>query len=71
MFNELHEKYAPIAEGLTWELRGFYLKNAQLVSTRDESVHRVCVCVCVCVVRVFARRQTRACNLSRLFFLPS
>ena len=29
-------RYAPIASQLTLELKGMYLKNAQMVSTRDE-----------------------------------
>lgn len=36
VFLKLHEKYAPVVEKLTLQLRGFYLKNAQLCSTRDE-----------------------------------
>jgi len=35
VFNPLHDKYAPVIEKLTLKLRGFYLKNAQLVSTLD------------------------------------
>lgn len=35
-YNELHEQYAPKVEALALELRGFYLKGAQLVSTRDD-----------------------------------
>jgi len=35
-FNLLHDKYAPVAEKVTLEMRGFHLKNAQLVSTLDD-----------------------------------
>ena len=34
-FNALHDKYAPVAERLCLQLRGFYLKHAQLCSTLD------------------------------------
>jgi len=32
---ELHEKYAPAARDITYNLRGFYMKNAQLLSCQD------------------------------------
>jgi aarF domain-containing kinase len=35
-FNVLHELYAPRVEALALEMRGFYVKGAQLVSTRDD-----------------------------------
>ena len=38
LFEELHERYAPVAEKLTWEMRGFYLKQAQFLSVRDDFV---------------------------------
>ena len=34
-FNTLHDRYAPEAERLCLQLRGFYLKHAQLCSTLD------------------------------------
>lgn len=37
-YQRLHEKYAPVVEDLTVTLKGFYLKNAQTISTRDEMV---------------------------------
>lgn len=37
-YDVLHERYAPIVERSALELRGFYLKAAQLVSTRDDFV---------------------------------
>jgi aarF domain-containing kinase len=35
-FNILHNKYAPISEALTLEMKGFYLKNAQFMSTLSD-----------------------------------
>jgi aarF domain-containing kinase len=35
-YEALHERYAPRVEMLALELRGFYLKGAQIVSTRDD-----------------------------------
>jgi aarF domain-containing kinase len=35
-FDVLHELYAPRVEALALEMRGFYVKGAQLVSTRDD-----------------------------------
>ncbi|KNC64995.1 hypothetical protein SARC_18299, partial [Sphaeroforma arctica JP610] len=35
-YNRLHDKYTGKLEALTWGLRGFYLKFAQIGSTRDE-----------------------------------
>jgi aarF domain-containing kinase len=35
-FNDLHERYAPVAEALTLEMKGFYLKNAQFMSTLSD-----------------------------------
>jgi len=32
-FNTLHDFYSPVAKGITLQLRGFYLKTAQLCST--------------------------------------
>jgi aarF domain-containing kinase len=32
---KLHEKYAPAARDITYTLRGFYMKNAQLLSCQD------------------------------------
>ena len=37
-YEALHDRYAPFVRDLTYEMRGFYLKNAQLMSTRDEFV---------------------------------
>lgn len=37
-FNWLHSYYSPIVEHNTLKLRGFYLKQAQLLSTRDDFV---------------------------------
>lgn len=34
-YDELHVKYAPASRDITYSLRGFYLKNAQLLSTQD------------------------------------
>ena len=34
-YNKLHERYAPDVEKLVFEMRGFYLKTAQLASTLD------------------------------------
>eukprot|EP01134_Creolimax_fragrantissima_P005648 CFRG5648T1 len=35
-YNRLHDKYTGNLEALTWDLRGFYLKFAQIGATRDE-----------------------------------
>ncbi|KAG8469557.1 hypothetical protein KFE25_006012 [Diacronema lutheri] len=35
-YNELHERYAPRVEKLALELRGFYVKGAQIVSMRED-----------------------------------
>lgn len=35
-YDQLHEMYAPRVEALALALRGFYLKGAQIVSTRDD-----------------------------------
>ena len=37
-YEDLHNRYADYVRDLTYEMRGFYLKNAQLMSTRDEFV---------------------------------
>ena len=37
-YDVLHNRYAHYVRDLTYEMRGFYLKNAQLMSTRDEFV---------------------------------
>eukprot|EP01126_Amoeba_proteus_P002666 TRINITY_DN10842_c0_g1_i2.p1 TRINITY_DN10842_c0_g1~~TRINITY_DN10842_c0_g1_i2.p1 ORF type:complete len:500 (-),score=80.46 TRINITY_DN10842_c0_g1_i2:1171-2670(-) len=37
-FDELHENYSPRVESLCLQLRGFYLKQAQLMSTLDDFV---------------------------------
>jgi aarF domain-containing kinase len=37
-YNELHDLYAAYCEEVTLEMRGFYLKNAQLMGTRDDYV---------------------------------
>lgn len=37
-YDKLHARYAPVVERATLKLRGFYLKAAQLVSTRDDMV---------------------------------
>lgn len=37
-YEALHNKYTDYVRDLTYEMRGFYLKNAQLMSTRDEFV---------------------------------
>lgn len=34
-YEKLHEKYAPVARDITYSLRGFYMKNAQLLSCQD------------------------------------
>lgn len=34
-YEKLHEKYSPVCRDITYDLRGFYLKNAQLLSTQD------------------------------------
>ena len=35
-FAVLHNRYAPVAERLTLEMKGFYLKNAQFLSTLSD-----------------------------------
>eukprot|EP01125_Pyxidicula_operculata_P003179 TRINITY_DN1352_c0_g1_i4.p1 TRINITY_DN1352_c0_g1~~TRINITY_DN1352_c0_g1_i4.p1 ORF type:complete len:479 (+),score=76.85 TRINITY_DN1352_c0_g1_i4:929-2365(+) len=35
-FNKLHDLYSPIAEQMTTKLKGFYLKQAQLMSVLDD-----------------------------------
>lgn len=37
-FDELHDRYAPQAERLVLDMRGFFIKIAQLASTRDDFV---------------------------------
>eukprot|EP00899_Mesostigma_viride_P019713 jgi/Mesvir1/27743/Mv07434-RA.3 len=37
-YNRLHERYAPVVEEISLRLKGFYLKNAQIMSTRDDFV---------------------------------
>eukprot|EP01043_Picozoa_sp_COSAG02_P043229 COSAG02_NODE_3748_length_6291_cov_7.653101_1_plen_144_part_00 len=37
-YEMLHNRYTDYVRDLTYEMRGFYLKNAQLMSTRDEFV---------------------------------
>ena len=37
-YEALHDRYAGFVKDLTYEMRGFYLKNAQLMSTQDEFV---------------------------------
>ena len=37
-YEVLHNRYTDYVRDLTYEMRGFYLKNAQLMSTRDEFV---------------------------------
>lgn len=37
-YEALHDKYAVPVRDLVYEMRGFYLKNAQLLSTRDDFV---------------------------------
>lgn len=37
-YEELHQSYAPKVEELVWEMRGFYLKQAQLFSTQDDFI---------------------------------
>eukprot|EP00906_Rhabdomonas_costata_P013433 RCo019298 len=37
-FNKLHDRYAPIAQRLVLRLRGFFIKIAQIASTRDDFV---------------------------------
>jgi len=39
-YERLHEAYATRVRDLVYEMRGFYLKNAQLLSTRDDFVPR-------------------------------
>jgi aarF domain-containing kinase len=38
IYNDLHDKYTDRVKELTYELRGFYLKNAQLMSVQDDFV---------------------------------
>lgn len=38
MYNDLHEKHAGDVKDLTYKLRGFYLKQAQIMSTQDDFV---------------------------------
>ena len=35
-FDVLHKRYAPVAEDLTYDMKGFYLKNAQFMSTLSD-----------------------------------
>ena len=37
-YEVLHEKYSPVVKDLVYKLRGFYLKNCQLMSTQDDFV---------------------------------
>ena len=37
-FNELHEKYSDRVRDITYTMRGFYLKQAQLMSTQDDFI---------------------------------
>ena len=37
-YETLHEKYTDQARDITYRLRGFYLKNAQLLSTQDDFI---------------------------------
>lgn len=37
-FDKLHDKYAPVAHHMCLRLRGFYLKQAQLMSTLDDFI---------------------------------
>jgi aarF domain-containing kinase len=37
-FNILHEKWSPVTEELCLRMKGYYLKNAQLMSTQDHFV---------------------------------
>jgi aarF domain-containing kinase len=37
-YEALHERWSPFVRDLVYEMRGFYLKNAQLMSTRDDFV---------------------------------
>ncbi len=37
-FNELHEKYSDKVREITYSMRGFYLKQAQLMSTQDDFI---------------------------------
>lgn len=36
IYEELHEFYAPFVRDLTYDMKGFYLKQAQLLSTQDD-----------------------------------
>ena len=55
-FDRLHDRYSPLAEKLTLRLRGFFIKIAQIGSTRDDFVPQqylkffksVQVCDCKC-----------------------
>jgi aarF domain-containing kinase len=38
IYEALHERYADYVRDVTYEMRGFFLKNAQLMSTRDDFV---------------------------------
>jgi predicted unusual protein kinase regulating ubiquinone biosynthesis (AarF/ABC1/UbiB family) len=37
-FDKLHTRYAPVAKYMCLRLRGFYLKQAQLMSTLDDFI---------------------------------
>lgn len=37
-YDELHEKYADHVKNIVYTMRGFYLKNAQMMSTQDDFV---------------------------------
>jgi len=71
-YEALHNKYTDYVRDLTYEMRGFYLKNAQLMSTRDEFVPKQYLGWCketqvraqyTCVCRAW-QQQPRACVLA-------
>lgn len=37
-YEKLHEKYTDVVKSIVYTMRGFYLKNAQLLSTQDDFV---------------------------------
>lgn len=38
VYNKLHDRYSEPVRILTYKMRGFYLKNAQIMSTQDDFV---------------------------------
>jgi aarF domain-containing kinase len=46
IYDELHEKYTNCVKDLTYKLRGFYLKQAQLMSVQDDFVPKAYMTWC-------------------------